>query len=101
MEKLKNRKITLIDMAVDKGTESKPSTDPTKYHSLKSGRGPLAPGWKNVVRPIMCCYKLATINVKASLLTSTLESSVEKVLFVCGHTFFNIFSICSNNSILY
>lgn len=69
----------MIDIAVDKGTESKADTDPTNYHSAKSNRGPLAPGWHKMVNPVMCCYKLATINVKASLIGGTLESMVEKV----------------------
>lgn len=66
-------------MAVDKGTESKPDTDPTKYHSERANRGPLYPGWINSTEPMMCCYKLATINVKLSLVSGTLESMVEKV----------------------
>jgi hypothetical protein len=68
-------------MAVDKGTESKPETDPTKYRSERSNRGPLSPGWIDSTYPMMCCYKLATINVKFSLVSGTLESMVEKVCF--------------------
>lgn len=71
--------MTVIDIAVDKGTESKADTDPTRYYSTRANRGPLVPGWRNVVNPVMCCYKLATINVKASLIGGTLESMVEKV----------------------
>lgn len=66
-------------MAVDKGSESKPDTDPTKYRSERANRGPLYPGWINNTEPMMCCYKLATINVKFSLVSGTLESMVEKV----------------------
>jgi len=77
---LKIRKVNFIDIAVDKGTESKPDTDPAKYHSKRANRGPLYPGWINT-KPMMCCYKLATINVKFSLVSGTLESMVEKVSF--------------------
>lgn len=66
-------------MAVDKGSESKSDTDPTKYYSERANRGPLSPGWINDTTPIMCCYKLATINAKFSLVSGTLESMVEKV----------------------
>ena len=78
-EKLKNRKVTFIDIATAKGSENKPNTDPTKYHSERSGRGPLYPGWINNTQPVMCCYKLATIDLKMSLATWTMESMAEKV----------------------
>ena len=77
---MKIRKVNFIDIAVDKGTESKPDTDPAKYHSKRANRGPLYPGWIST-KPMMCCYKLATINVKFSLVSGTLESMVEKVSF--------------------
>lgn len=76
---MKVRKVSMIDMAVAKGSESKPNTDPTKYYSARANRGPLYPGWIDKTSPVMCCYKLATINVKVSMLSGTLESMVEKV----------------------
>ena len=78
-EKLKNRKVSLIDIAVDKGSENRPNTDPSKIHSEKSGRGPLVPGWINETEPIMCCYKLASINIKFGFMSGTVESMAEKV----------------------
>ena len=44
------------------------NTDPTKYVSEKTGRGPLKnePGrkWQHTVDPVMTCYKLITIEFK-------------------------------------
>lgn len=77
-EKLKNRKIRIIDIAIDKSTENK-KNDPTTYRSEKASRGPLYPGWTETANPIMCCYKLATIDCKAGLFRGTVESAVEKV----------------------
>ena len=79
---MKTRKVSIIDMAVAKGSESKPETDPTKYYSARANRGPLYPGWIEKTSPVMCCYKLATINVKVSMLSGTLESIVEKVVVI-------------------
>lgn len=79
-EQLKKRKVTLIDIAVDKGSENKPETDPTRIHSEKSGRGPLQRGWIDNTQPMMCCYKLATINIKFGwMISDTVESVVERV----------------------
>ena len=80
-------------MAVDKGSESKPDTDPTKYRSHRAERGPLYPGWIHNTTPMMCCYKLATINVKFSLVSGTLESMVEKVTLSIYNFDLFIFSI--------
>lgn len=77
---LKRRKVTLIDIAVDKGSENKPETDPSKFRSERSGRGPLTRGWIEETQPIMCCYKLASINIKLGWITGTAESIIEKVL---------------------
>ena len=81
-EQLKKRKVTLIDIAVDKGSENKPETDPSKIHSARSGRGPLTPGWIDSTQPMMCCYKLATIKFNFGwMLSDSFESVVEKVIY--------------------
>lgn len=71
-----------MDIAVDKGSENKPETDPSKIHSERSGRGPLTRGWIEETQPIMCCYKLATIDVKLGWISSTVESMLEKVILI-------------------
>ncbi|KAH9632696.1 hypothetical protein HF086_016895 [Spodoptera exigua] len=66
-EKLKNREVVHIDIANDplSSADYKPETDPTKFKSTKTGRGPLVgPTWKNDVKPVMTCYKLVTAEFK-------------------------------------
>jgi len=56
----KNTKVEWIDIAVDQvdPKDYKPEEDPTKFHSEKSGRGPLEKGWQEKQQPIMTAYKL-------------------------------------------
>ena len=51
-EKLKNREIVMIDIANDpvSSNDYKPTEDPTKFKSNKTGRGPLIGKWQNSVR---------------------------------------------------
>ena len=43
---------------------SQEEEDPTKFQSVKTGRGKLAQNWRNTVTPIMCAYKLVTVEFK-------------------------------------
>lgn len=79
---LKIRKVRMIDIAKDKGAESGPESDPSKFHSFKANRGPLSPGWHLESDPIMCCYKIATIKFDIPLMSSRAESTIEKVRFI-------------------
>lgn len=38
--------------------------DPTIFKSTKTGRGPLTKDWHKTHVPVMCCYKVVTIQVK-------------------------------------
>jgi len=68
-EQLQKREVEVVDI-VDPVAEGDydPHTDPTKYVSEKTGRGPLKnePGrkWMHIVDPVMTCYKLITIEFK-------------------------------------
>jgi len=42
----------------------KEEEDPTKFHSEKAGRGPLEEGWIKDADPVMCAYKLVTVEFK-------------------------------------
>ena len=57
----------------------KPEWDPTKFHSDKADRGPLASNWKETTQPLMCCYKLVTCEFKWFGLQGTVESRIQKV----------------------
>lgn len=64
-DKLKKRKVLPIDIAGEVlPADYKKDEDPSIYTSEKTGRGPLQPGWKDTVSPVMTCYKLITIQFK-------------------------------------
>uniref|UniRef100_A0A336K9M3 CSON004792 protein n=1 Tax=Culicoides sonorensis TaxID=179676 RepID=A0A336K9M3_CULSO len=80
-EKLKQREIVNIDIANDPVASSdyKPSEDPTKFKSEKTGRGPLTgPDWKKSVTPVMTCYKLVTCEFKWFGLQTRIENFIQK-----------------------
>ncbi|KAF7259284.1 hypothetical protein EG68_03083 [Paragonimus skrjabini miyazakii] len=62
---LSQREVVYIDIANDdlhSPSDYEPWCDPTKFQSVKTGRGPLVgrEWWKNTDMPIMCAYKLVT-----------------------------------------
>lgn len=80
-EKLKQREVVYIDIANDPVTAAdyKESEDPTKWKSVKTGRGPLVgPDWKKKAQPVMTCYKLVTCEFKWFGLQSRIESFIQK-----------------------
>jgi|ERR1712010_105595 len=66
-DQLKNRQVEIIDIrnndliSKDNYLESE---DPSKFKSEKTGRGPLEEGWMKSQEPVMCCYKLVTVEFK-------------------------------------
>jgi len=90
-EKLKNREVVYIDIANDPiaPADYKPTEDPTKFKSEKTGRGPLVEeGWKNNVNPVMTCYKLVTCEFKWFGLQTRVENFIQKTerrLFTTFH----------------
>lgn len=80
-EKLKIRDVVHIDIANDpvSSADYKPSEDPTKFKSEKTGRGPLVgPDWMKKVDPVMTCYKLVTCEFKWFGLQSRIENFIQK-----------------------
>ncbi|KAG5451836.1 Phosphatidylinositol transfer protein alpha isoform [Clonorchis sinensis] len=68
-EVLERREVVYIDFVNDppySHSDYDPNCDPTKFQSVKTGRGPLiGPNWwKNTDMPIMCAYKLVTCEFK-------------------------------------
>ncbi|XP_055355627.1 phosphatidylinositol transfer protein alpha isoform-like [Paramacrobiotus metropolitanus] len=89
-EKLKKREVIIIDIANDPvdAKEYKPEFDPRKFHSEKADRGPLGGNWRQHVKPVMCCYKLVTIEFKWFGLQNKVESwahKAERKLFLNFH----------------
>lgn len=80
-EQLNKREVVVIDIANDsiQSSDYKESEDPTKFKSQKTGRGPLVgKDWKNECTPVMCCYKLVTVEFKWFGLQSKIESFIHK-----------------------
>ncbi|CAJ0580872.1 unnamed protein product, partial [Mesorhabditis spiculigera] len=67
-EVLAKREVVQLDIANDKEhlatSDIKAETSPNLYKSAKTGRGPLAPGWRKSCEPVMCAYKLVTVHFK-------------------------------------
>ena len=79
---LKKRDVVHIDIAHDhvKSSDYKLETDPTKFKSQKTGRGPLtSPNWMSEVKPVMTCYKLVTAKFKWRFLPFSIEKMIHTV----------------------
>jgi len=67
-DKAKKRAIEYIDIAAplpkEKESEYKEEEDPAKFHSEKANRGPLEEDWQEKADPVMCAYKLVTVEFK-------------------------------------
>lgn len=80
-DKLKAREVVYIDIAHDPiaSADYKSDEDPTKFKSLKTGRGPLnTKDWTNNVTPVMTCYKLVTCEFKWFGLQTRVENFIQK-----------------------
>uniref|UniRef100_A0A3Q4B458 Phosphatidylinositol transfer protein beta isoform n=1 Tax=Mola mola TaxID=94237 RepID=A0A3Q4B458_MOLML len=69
-----------IDIS-NKEEDYKPEEDPALFHSIKTGRGPLSPEWKNELKtdcPCMCAYKLVTVKFKWWGLQTKVENFIHK-----------------------
>lgn len=80
-ELLKKRLVYYIDIANDpiSARDYKLSEDPTKFKSQKTGRGPLVgKNWHQDCEPVMCAYKLVTVEFKWMGLQNRIESFIMK-----------------------
>lgn len=78
---MKIREVVNIDIANDpvSSADYKENEDPSKFKSVKTGRGPLTgPNWKSSVSPVMTCYKLVTVEFKWFGLQTRVESFIQK-----------------------
>jgi len=85
---LKNLVVEYIDITTPIEKDYKEDEDPTKYHSEKTGRGPLEEGWKDDAEPVMCAYKLVTVEFKWWGLQTKVENfimSMETNIFLRFH----------------
>lgn len=88
-KELKKREVEIIDITTPAAEKDyKEDEDPTKFHSEKTGRGPLEKGWIEDADPVMCAYKLVTVEFKWWGLQSRVESfmmSMETNIFLKFH----------------
>ncbi|ESO05982.1 hypothetical protein HELRODRAFT_64321 [Helobdella robusta] len=80
-ETLSKREVIKIDIANDAvdPADRKPDINPSMYKSVKTGRGPLAGySWDKTCQPVMCCYKLVTVEFKWWGLQSKVEKFIQK-----------------------
>ena len=79
-EQLKKRDVIHINIAEDVPTRDyKPDEDPKKFVSERTGRGPLvSKDWRQECEPVMCCYKLVTVEFKWYGMQNRVESFIMK-----------------------
>ncbi|CAD5214075.1 unnamed protein product [Bursaphelenchus okinawaensis] len=78
---LKKREVVMLDIYSEEHLMPKDTTettDPRTFKSKKTGRGPLAEGWQEGHKPLMCCYKLCRVNFKWFGLQTKVEKSIHK-----------------------
>ncbi|KAL1419398.1 hypothetical protein MTO96_005133 [Rhipicephalus appendiculatus] len=79
-EKLKIREVDVIDIASDPvlPKDYKEDEDPSTFVSKKTGRGPLKGDWMKTCKPVMCAYKLVTVEFKWFGLQNRVEAFIQK-----------------------
>uniref|UniRef100_A0A087Y5J5 Phosphatidylinositol transfer protein beta isoform n=1 Tax=Poecilia formosa TaxID=48698 RepID=A0A087Y5J5_POEFO len=85
--------IDIADRSQVSASDYKPDEDPANFKSVKTGRGPLEPTWKQDLAsttdcPKMCAYKLVTVKFKWWGLQTKVENFIheqEKRIFTNFH----------------
>jgi len=79
---LKKRVVDFIDIATDTVDPRyyKKEEDPIHFKSKKTGRGPLKKGWEKTSKPVMCAYKLVTVNFNYWGLRNKVEKLLQDVI---------------------
>lgn len=77
-KQLEQREVVYLDIANDAVNPSdyKEETDPAKFRS-KNGRGPLGKDWMKTCEPVMCAYKLVTVEFKWWGLQGRIEKFIQ------------------------
>ncbi|KAL4002548.1 Phosphatidylinositol transfer protein alpha isoform [Acanthocheilonema viteae] len=77
-EDLAKREVIDLDIANDTSyltaNDIRLETTPSKFKSVKTGRGPLIGNWKETIEPVMCAYKLVKVHFKWFGLTKIVEN---------------------------
>jgi len=78
---LSKRQVDYVDIVKDpiEAKDYNDKTDPAKFHSTKTSRGPLSADWREKwTGPVMCCYKLITVEFKVMGVQGRVESFIHK-----------------------
>ena len=77
---LKKREVDVIDIANDVCPKSAyvEEEDPKLFKSELTGRGPLGEKWRETATPIMCAYKLCSVEFKYWGLQGKIERTIHK-----------------------
>ncbi|KAH7957010.1 hypothetical protein HPB52_014288 [Rhipicephalus sanguineus] len=59
-------------------SDYKEDEDPSTFVSKKTGRGPLKGDWMKTCKPVMCAYKLVTVEFKWFGLQNRVEAFIQK-----------------------
>ncbi|NXE16309.1 PITC1 protein, partial [Lophotis ruficrista] len=78
---LGDHEVSFLDIAFDEIPERYHHSmeDPRFFSSAKTGRGPLREGWHRHTQPIMCSYKLVSVQFEVWGLQARVEQFVHKV----------------------
>eukprot|EP01120_Amphizonella_sp_Union-15-10_P016258 TRINITY_DN8512_c0_g1_i1.p1 TRINITY_DN8512_c0_g1~~TRINITY_DN8512_c0_g1_i1.p1 ORF type:complete len:281 (-),score=55.74 TRINITY_DN8512_c0_g1_i1:52-837(-) len=85
------RVVEIVDITepLNDSTKYKVEEDPVNFVSKKTGRGKLIPGWyKTATQPVMCSYKLVSVEFKAWFIASKVENFIHgfiKQILLLGH----------------
>lgn len=80
-EELEQRQIIWVDIANDKVKDNPPHREPANFRSEKADRGPfVGKEWWKDHKPVMCCYKLATLKFQVWGFQTRVEDLILKVL---------------------
>lgn len=83
--------VDIVDIVTDPidSSKYKAEEDPTIYRPKKVDRGPLTKNWRETHKPVMCSYKLVSVNFSYWGLQSRVESFIHRYalrdLFLMGH----------------
>lgn len=88
-EKLAERTVDQVDIAFDELTKHyKREEDPKFFQSIKTKRGPLVEGWRDIDKPIMCSYKLVNASFEVWGFQTRVEDFIQRCIrdvLLLGH----------------
>jgi len=90
-ELLAGREVVHINIGSNEGVQDhkyKETEDPAKFHSEKTGRGPLEEKWRDTSDPVMCSYKVTRVKFEVWGLQTKTESfthSCVQEILLMGH----------------